>query len=262
MRVLEYHKTADPAFWLRQIGKSDWRAGRYLAELLGEGRFHEYCGSQSRLLLLTEGSSLLSFCTYAERDDLPTDLTPWIGFVYTFPEARGKRRMGKLFEHAYALAARDGFPCIYISTGETGLYEKYGCKFWKMMKDHHGADTRIYRMEIVRRDYSGVIGRKVSGVIDRPIGSTHPDDHGFVYPVNYGYIDGIMGGDGEPQDVYLLGPDQPLPSFAGTVIAVLHRLNDTEDKWIVTPDGARLSKEQILNAIAFQEQYFMGELYL
>ena len=106
----------------------------------------------------------------------------------------------------------------------------------------------------------GAIGRRVSCVIDRPLGSTHPDFPEMIYPVNYGYAEGVTGGDGEPQDVYVLGEDRPLRTFSGTVIAVLHRLNDREDKWIVTADGRPLPPEQIRAAIAFQEQYFMGEL--
>lgn len=37
--------------------------------------------------------------------------------------------------------------------------------------------------------------------IDRPIGTIH---HGTVYPINYGYIEGLIAGDGEEQDVYIL----------------------------------------------------------
>ncbi len=84
------------------------------------------------MLLLIDDSKLLSFCTYAEQDDVwDTGLTPWGGFVYTFPKYRGKRYMGKLLEFAYMLAKEDGHRHIYISTGETGLYEKYGDYFWK-----------------------------------------------------------------------------------------------------------------------------------
>ena len=45
------------------------------------------------------------------------------------------------------------------------------------------------------------------------------------------------------------------------MLAVLHRLNDCEDKWIVSVDGKVPDKEKILRMIAFQEQCFMGELY-
>ena len=50
-----------------------------------------------KVLLLTEDSKLISFCTYAGKDDIqPTELSPWVGFVYTFPEYRGHRYVGLL----------------------------------------------------------------------------------------------------------------------------------------------------------------------
>ena len=69
--------------------------------------------------------------------------------VYTFPEYRGKRLVGNLLKKAYELAGNDGHKHIYISTGETGLYEKYGYSFWKMMKNIEGGDSRVYRIDIV-----------------------------------------------------------------------------------------------------------------
>lgn len=105
-----------------------------------------------------------------------------------------------------------------------------------------------------------VIGRTVRGVIDRPIGSSHPKYADMVYPVNYGYVEGAIGGDGEEQDVYVLGSDIPLESFEGRVIAVYHRFNDTEDKWIVSLDGRNYTDKEILQKIHFQEQYFEGIL--
>ena len=82
--------------------------------------------------------------------------------------------MGKMLEYAYALAKADGHQYIYISTGEIGLYEKYGYTFWKMMKDIHGEDSRVYITEIVYVDYDDVLGNTVSGTIDRQLGSAHP----------------------------------------------------------------------------------------
>lgn len=105
-----------------------------------------------------------------------------------------------------------------------------------------------------------IIGSVVSGKIDRPLGSAHPDHPDMVYPVNYGYVDRVIAGDGEEQDVYVLGTDTPLASFTGKVIAIYHRTNDCEDKWIVSLDGKDYSDEEILEAICFQERYFQGEL--
>ncbi len=106
-----------------------------------------------------DGDKLISFCTYAEQDDVrEPSLTPWVGFVYTFPEYRGKRRVGKLLEYVYKLAKNDGHKHIFISTGETGLYEKYGYHFWKIMKDVYGEDSRVYKTDVVDKDYSNVLG--------------------------------------------------------------------------------------------------------
>lgn len=111
--------------------------------------------------------------------------------------------------------------------------------------------------------YGAIIGNAVSGKIDRPLGSRHPRHPDMIYPINYGYVDGVFAGDGAEQDVYLFGTAEPVQEYSGKVIAVYHRLNDVEDKWIVALDGTKenYSDEEILDAIAFQEQYFVGELY-
>ena len=57
--------------------------------------------------------------------------------------------MGILLDFAYETAKENGAGQIYISTGETGLYEKYGYSFYQMMKDMHGEDSRVYKKEIV-----------------------------------------------------------------------------------------------------------------
>jgi inorganic pyrophosphatase len=105
-----------------------------------------------------------------------------------------------------------------------------------------------------------IIGRTVSGKIDRPIGSRHPRYPDMIYTVNYGYVEGFIAGDGEQQDAYVFGTSSPLQSFRGKVIAVYHRFNDVENKWIVSLDGSDYSDEEILQGIHFQEKYFEGKL--
>ena len=262
MRIIDFFTSENREHWLSEIKKSDWVAGQYLYELLRDNKMKELCGQSTKVLLLTEGDELMSFCTYAEQDDVrDPSVTPWAGFVYTFPKYRGKRRMGKLLEYVYALAKQDGFKHIYISTDKTGLYEKYGYTFWKLMKEVHGDDSRIYRTDVVDMDYSDILGKTVSGTIDRPLGSPHPRHPEMIYPINYGYVDGVFAGDGAEQDVYVFGTDEPLKTYTGKVVAVIRRLNDNEDKWIVSLDGRPVSKEEILEKTAFQEQYFMGEVY-
>lgn len=105
-----------------------------------------------------------------------------------------------------------------------------------------------------------IIGKVVAGVIDRPIGSQHPSNPKIIYPINYGYIENVFANDGEEQDVYVLGTNIPIKRFEGEVIAIYHRINDVEDKWIVTIDGKKYSDEEILDIIHFQEKYFEGYL--
>ena len=107
---------------------------------------------------------------------------------------------------------------------------------------------------------NGIIGKTVKGIIDRPLGSRHPVYEDMIYPVNYGYVEGVFSGDGEEQDVYVLGTDKPLDRFEGKVIAVYHRLDDVEDKWIVSLDGTDHPDEEILKIIDFQERFFKGVL--
>lgn len=107
-------------------------------------------------------------------------------------------------------------------------------------------------MENVEPDYSSIIGKMVKGTVDRPLGSTHPRHKEMVYPINYGYVDGVFAKD---------GAEQPLKTFEGKVIAVWHRFDDVEDKWIVSLDGKDFTDEKILGDISFQEQFFYGKLY-
>ena len=107
-----------------------------------------------------------------------------------------------------------------------------------------------------------MIGRIVTVTIDRPLGSCHPKHPDIYYSVNYGYIEGIIAPDGEEQDAYILGVGTPLQTFTGEVIAVIHRKDDVEDKWVVAPKNATFTKEEIMEQVRFQEQYFKTEILM
>ena len=99
------------------------------------------------------------------------------------------------------------------------------------------------------------LGKLVTAVIDRPLHSTHPE-WGFSYPVNYGYLPGVPAPDGDNLDVYILNITVPLRQFMGECIAVIHRLNDNDDKLVLVPRGQMLTDRQIRNQTNFQEKYF------
>jgi len=101
------------------------------------------------------------------------------------------------------------------------------------------------------------LGKKVKVKIDRPLGSKHPD-YDLIYPVNYGYIQGIIAGDGEEIDAYVLGPEKAISEFEGLVIAIVKRKDDNENKLVVA--NHRYSKEEIKKLINFQEKYFKHQI--
>ena len=103
------------------------------------------------------------------------------------------------------------------------------------------------------------IGKTITIQIDRPLGSLHPQ-HGFMYLVNYGFLPGETGKDGEELDAYLLGVFEPVEHYTGVCIAVIHRLDDEDDKLVVAPQGCSYSPEQIRSLTEFQERFFTSEI--
>ena len=101
------------------------------------------------------------------------------------------------------------------------------------------------------------LGRSVEVTVDRPLGSAHPEHAGLVYPLNYGFVAGTVAGDGEPVDAYMLGLDAPADSVTGTVVAIVERADDVEDKLVVAvPGSGPWTAEAITEAVRFQEQWF------
>lgn len=96
--------------------------------------------------------------------------------------------------------------------------------------------------------------------IDRALGTYHPKHPDLFYPVNYGYVEGIMAPDGEEQDAYILGVEEPVEEFTGRLTAVIHRKDDVEDKWVVVPESMHFTEEDIRRQVWFQEQYFDIEI--
>lgn len=134
---------------LSQMWECDWDAGRYLHWMLSEKHFIETCGEGSKALMLVENGVLMAFCTLAPFDEIASDtMKPWIGFVYTFPKFRGRRCSGVLVEHAVELAKADGAESIYVSSEETGLYEKYGFAFLQKAMSVHGYETQIFKRDL------------------------------------------------------------------------------------------------------------------
>lgn len=127
----------------------------------------------------------------------------------------------------------------------------------KYLKGKH--DFIVYTLRKALVD--SYLGKTVTVKIDRPIGYVHKKPkYTLTYPINYGYIPGVLGGDGEELDVYVLGTDKPLDEFTGRVIGIIHRENDVEDKLVAAPAGMVLYQNEIAEAVNFQEQYYKTDV--
>lgn len=107
-----------------------------------------------------------------------------------------------------------------------------------------------------------MLGKTVKVIIDRPMGTYHPKHKDLYYPINYGYIEGIIAPDGEEQDAYVFGADEPVSEFTGRIIAIIKRLDDVEEKWVVAPENMTFTKDEIMKQVEFQEKYFKTEIYM
>ena len=105
-----------------------------------------------------------------------------------------------------------------------------------------------------------MLNKFVTVTVDRPLGSFHPQYPELYYPVNYGYIKGVMAPDGEEQDAYILGISEPVAEFTGRVIAIIHRHDDIAENWVVAPDAMRITADEIMQRVSFQEQFFQSEV--
>lgn len=99
------------------------------------------------------------------------------------------------------------------------------------------------------------IGKTVKVCVDRPKESNHPK-FGFKYEVNYGFIPFTKSPDGEELDAYLLMLNEPVHEYVGRCTALIHRLDDDDDKLIVVPKSFDLDDQSIEQSVAFQEKFF------
>ena len=101
----------------------------------------------------------------------------------------------------------------------------------------------------------GLLGKEVRILIDRPLGSKHPKWN-FKYTVNYGYVPGIIAPDGEELDAYVLNVDYPVKEYSGIVVAIVHRLENDDDKIVIIPENSKISDQEIETTVEFQEKWF------
>lgn len=98
--------------------------------------------------------------------------------------------------------------------------------------------------------------------VDHPLGSADEDNPSSVYPINAGYVvnesDLELSKHEEKQRAYLVGVDVAVDEYAGILIAVARRRDDSDIVWIVAPENILYNKQQLEEIVHFKEQYYDG----
>ena len=112
-------------------------------------------------------------------------------------------------------------------------------------------------------EMKSLIGMELDAIITRPIGTVHPRYKDIIYEVNYGIVKDYELKEGKDLKTYIVGESMPTEQngiYHGKVLAILHRLNDDNDRVIIAPIGRTLSDDEIISKTEFVEQYFVSEV--
>ena len=234
-------------------------------------------------VIISQSNGKWVFCKHKERD--------------TYEVPGGHREAGEVIyetakrelqEETGAIKFEIKPICVYSVTGKTRVNdtgeETFGllcfAEITEFAKELHSEMEKVVLMDELPENWTypliqpkliekylqvknnSIIGATVTVTVDRPLGSYHPEYKDMYYPINYGDIEGVMAPDGEEQDAYILGVNEPVKKFTGKIIAIVRRKDDIEEKWVVVPDGMTFSKEEIRRKIHFQEQYFDSEIVM
>ena len=141
--------------------------------------------------------------------------------------------------------------CMNARVSDQTFYEE--CGFEVCGEETEAAGMAFVPMEyLLQREW---LGKTVTVVTDRPYGSFHPSLPDVLYPVNYGYVKELAVSKGEFQDAYIIGPEEPVEEFTGILSGIVYHLEDTVSRWIVTGPLKKISREEIISLIGFEEQY-------
>ena len=251
---VQYGKTEDIAEWMKLVEEIRWNyPGLETKEALEEHRETVLrFMNKGQALCVKEGVEIKGVCLFSRGHNM-------ICCLGVSPKYR-RRGIASMLLSA-ALVKLDRTKDISVSTfreeDEKGtapraLYKKFGFAEDELIEEFGYPNQKFI--------LHSIIGERVTVKVDRPMGSYHPKHTDMYYPINYGYVEGVMAPDGEEQDAYILGVEEPVEEFTGVIVAIIHRHDDVEEKWVVAPENGIFSAEEIETQVHFQEQYFDMEI--
>ena len=260
---VEFGRTSDIDSWMRLVRKVSWNF---------PGLETEQSIDEHKIIVLKFMNDKRALCVKNEQEIVGVLLYSWkynmICCLAVDPAYRKRGIASLLLREAIDKLDRD--KDITVSTFRENdvkgiaprkLYKKFGLEEGELIEEFGYPNQRFVLLADKSVD-SVIIGTTVTVTVDKTLGSYHPEYKDMYYPINYGYIEGVMAPDGEEQDAYILGVNEPVKKFTGKIIAIVYRKDDIEEKWVVVPDGLTFSKEEIRRQIHFQKQYFDSEIVM
>jgi len=137
--------TSEHARWnetAEYADKCPWKAGKKLAKMMRENRFEDF----ERVFIAVKNDRIIGFCTLTKKDTLPDKYlySPFIGYVFVDEEYRGRRVSQKMIEYVRHYARISGFGRVYITSGEVGLYEKFGFRKLGVYETVYGTSEQLF----------------------------------------------------------------------------------------------------------------------
>ena len=104
------------------------------------------CGVPAWHIILNEQEEIIAGLGVIENDfHKRKDLAPNICAVYVEEAYRRQGMARMLLDHAANELAHHGGDTVYLITGHTGLYERYGFTFYGMIEEDDGNMIRMYQ---------------------------------------------------------------------------------------------------------------------
>lgn len=149
MQIVNYFESDNKEKLVEMLDTGDWGAAKFLVKLLQEGTFMSTLGGEGSLYMMLDEEKPVAFVTLTKQDCIAdSNLFPWAGFLFTYPQYRGNRYSEQIIKHALAEAKKQGHTKVYLATDHVGLYEKYGFVYLENRVDVWGDDSRIYYIEL------------------------------------------------------------------------------------------------------------------
>lgn len=135
--------------WNKTIEFADscsWKAGHLLAEKMRKHDFLKW----ERVIIACDNGKVVGYCTITERDELPDayGYSSFIGFLFVDENSRGCRISEQMINMASDYAQKLGYGKMYVTSGEHGLYEKYGFVYIGDYQTIYGTSDQLFEKEL------------------------------------------------------------------------------------------------------------------